>query len=331
MGKRYQVFISSTYQDLQDERQKVIEALLGKNCFPIGMEFFPAANDDQLTVIKKLIDKCDYYILIIGGRYGSVEPISRKSYTHLEFEYAVSKGIPVASFYHAEPNRLMAEKVESTDEGKRKLEDFKKIVQKRLCNSWKESFELAYKLNQSLDYLFENSPRTGWVRADGISSAAANKEILDLRNENASLKAKINVIEAKSPEDIESLEHGDDTFTFHTTSSFFFDPNKDRRDRTIEETWNRIFLDISNTLLSPKSMADINYVLTSKINARHRQGSFDVKITDDDVQTILIQLMALGLIDSGLLKSDGLYTYWELTPYGKKEMTRLLVRKRKAK
>lgn len=66
MEKKYQVFVSSTYQDLIEERQKVIEALLGKNCFPVGMEYFPAANDDQFTVIKKLIDRCDYYILIIA-------------------------------------------------------------------------------------------------------------------------------------------------------------------------------------------------------------------------------------------------------------------------
>lgn len=53
MNKIYQVFISSTYQDLIEERQKVIEALLGKNCFPVGMEYFSATNDAQFTVIKK--------------------------------------------------------------------------------------------------------------------------------------------------------------------------------------------------------------------------------------------------------------------------------------
>ena len=79
MNKIYQVFISSTYQDLIEERQKVIEALLGKNCFPVGMEYFSATNDAQFTVIKKLIDRCDYFILIIGGRYGSIEPKSEKS------------------------------------------------------------------------------------------------------------------------------------------------------------------------------------------------------------------------------------------------------------
>ena len=83
MMKKYQVFVSSTYEDLKAERQIVIEALLGKNCIPVGMEYFPAANDEQFTVIQKLISKCDYYIVIVGGKYGSVDGKTRKSYTQI--------------------------------------------------------------------------------------------------------------------------------------------------------------------------------------------------------------------------------------------------------
>jgi hypothetical protein len=34
-------------------------------------------------------------LLILGGRYGSLEPISGKSYTHLEYEYAIELGKPL--------------------------------------------------------------------------------------------------------------------------------------------------------------------------------------------------------------------------------------------
>ena len=43
MEKKYQVFVSSTYEDLQEERKKVMEALLQMNCFPVGMEYFNAS------------------------------------------------------------------------------------------------------------------------------------------------------------------------------------------------------------------------------------------------------------------------------------------------
>ena len=90
MDKRYQVFVSSTYEDLNAERQEVMQALLELDCMPAGMELFPAANDDQWTLIKRVIDDCDYYIVIIGGRYGSIGP-EGISYTQMEYAYAVSQ------------------------------------------------------------------------------------------------------------------------------------------------------------------------------------------------------------------------------------------------
>ena len=77
--KMYQVFVSSTYEDLKDERNKVLQALLRIDCIPIGMEYFNAADEDQFTVIKDLISSCDYYVLILGGKYGSIEEKSQKS------------------------------------------------------------------------------------------------------------------------------------------------------------------------------------------------------------------------------------------------------------
>src|SRR5687767_10458335 len=91
MEKRYQVFVSSTFRDLVDERQEVMQALLELGCMPAGMELFPAASDDQWTLIKKVIDDSDYYIVIVGGRYGSLGP-DGLSYTEMEYRYALDQG-----------------------------------------------------------------------------------------------------------------------------------------------------------------------------------------------------------------------------------------------
>lgn len=72
MNKRYTVFLSSTYDDLREERNAVIQALLEMDCFPCSMEYFPSDDDEQFEFIKSIIDECDYYILIIAGRYGSM-------------------------------------------------------------------------------------------------------------------------------------------------------------------------------------------------------------------------------------------------------------------
>lgn len=90
MNKRYQVFVSSTFADLQAERQAVTQALLSLDHFPAGMELFPASDEDAWTLIQSVIDDSDYYVIVIGGRYGSVDQ-EGVSYTEREFDYAVAR------------------------------------------------------------------------------------------------------------------------------------------------------------------------------------------------------------------------------------------------
>lgn len=102
MKRRLQVFVSSTFTDLLDERQAAVAAILKSGHIPAGMELFNAGDKSQLDTIKSWIDESDVYMLILGGRYGSVEPVSGKSYTELEFDYAISKGKPVFAVVIAE-------------------------------------------------------------------------------------------------------------------------------------------------------------------------------------------------------------------------------------
>ncbi|MFT6169717.1 MAG: hypothetical protein ACJAR9_001838, partial [Celeribacter sp.] len=122
--KRYQVFISSTYEDLKEERRAVQDTLINMGDFPVQMESFPATDEGQLEYIKPLIEACDYYILIIGGRYGSLLD-DGKSYTEKEFLHAVETGVPVIVLVHSNPEKLPRDKTEETPEGNEKLEVFK--------------------------------------------------------------------------------------------------------------------------------------------------------------------------------------------------------------
>ncbi len=135
METRYQVFVSSTYEDLKAERQEVMHALLKLECIPAGMELFPAANEDQWSLIKKVIKECDYYIVISAGRYGSLGP-EGQSYTEMEYRYAVELGKPVIGFLHKDPLQLPAARVEQTDEGRGKLKTFRELLQQKMCKYW---------------------------------------------------------------------------------------------------------------------------------------------------------------------------------------------------
>ena len=94
MNKKLQVFVSSTYTDLIEERQAAVQAILDAGHIPAGMELFKAGKS-QMKTIHKWIDESDVYMLILGGRYGSIEKESGLSYTELEYNYALSKKMPV--------------------------------------------------------------------------------------------------------------------------------------------------------------------------------------------------------------------------------------------
>lgn len=87
-----QNYVANSVQS--DKRQEVMQALLELDCIPSGMELFPAANESQWSLIQRVIDDCDYYILIIGGRYGSIAD-DGVGYTEKEYDYAISRGKPI--------------------------------------------------------------------------------------------------------------------------------------------------------------------------------------------------------------------------------------------
>lgn len=164
MEKKFQVFVSSTFKDLEAERQEVMHALLELDCMPAGMELFPAANETQWNLIKKVIDDCDYYVLILAGRYGSISP-EGLSYTEMEYQYAISISKPTIAFIHRYPGKIIADKTETTEEGKTKLADFRTLVEKKLCKHWETKQELAAVVSRSLFQLIKTNPAVGWVRA----------------------------------------------------------------------------------------------------------------------------------------------------------------------
>lgn len=166
MEKKYQVFVSSTYQDLIEERMAVTQCLLELGCIPAGMEQFPASDMSQMEYIKKMIDNCDYYILILAGRYGSLDA-DDVSYTEKEYNYAIEKNIPIMSFLRKDLGELPLEKREITDEKQKKLNAFRERVQKdKLVNYYEDCGRLQAKVATSMHYCIQNCPARGWVRGN---------------------------------------------------------------------------------------------------------------------------------------------------------------------
>jgi len=195
--KKYQVFISSTFTDLQKERRALQDLLLSKKYVPVGMETFLGSHRALPQYLKDLIDACDYYVVIVAGRYGSKPKGSDKSWTELEYDYAASTDIPILAFFKSSDQ-------DYTDEIKNFMD---KISENCTPTYWTDKGDLAGKVFRQLTET--ETPRPGWVRADmqrytGELAQAKRLEaqLASKESELALANAEIDALKKRPPDDI---------------------------------------------------------------------------------------------------------------------------------
>jgi hypothetical protein len=328
--KRFQVFVSSTFQDLQDERQEVMQALLELDCIPSGMELFPAANEDQWTLIKKVIDDCDYYLVIIGGRYGSIGP-SGLSYTEMEYRYAAERGKPIIAFAHKDPGALRSDRCDSNPDAKVKLAEFRDLVQGKMVRFWMTPAELGSVVSRSIIRLIRDSPAVGWVRGDALPEEDAAEEIRGLRRRIDQLEGELASVGASAPPGTEQFAQGADAveLVYHPNTSY----DRKKPVSSLNTTWNAAFAAVGPWLIVEATQGRIADALEDHIISRlpappsgQPTGSrSECAISHESLATVLVQLRALGLITKSTRKHPPSDTasYWTLTPYGDNVLTSL--------
>lgn len=194
--RKLQVFVSSTYLDLKEERQAAVEAILTAGHIPAGMELFSAGEESQMAVIRRWIDESDAYLLLLGGRYGSIDKVSGKSYTHLEYEYAVEKGkalfaLVITDEHLEAKNRKKGSQVLER-ENYQKLKDFKSLVTNKLVKFWSDKRDIQLAIMQTLSDFDRRPELVGWVPgSESTNSGAIAEEIARLTKENAVLREQL--------------------------------------------------------------------------------------------------------------------------------------------
>ncbi|MCB4364807.1 DUF4062 domain-containing protein [Hydrogenophaga taeniospiralis] len=203
MKRRLQVFISSTYTDLIHERQAAVSAVLKSSHIPAGMELFTAADRSQMVTIKQWIDDSDVYMLILGGRYGTVEPTSGLSYTELEYDYAIQQNKPVFAVVTTEAALELKVKANGTTnierDNPKELALFRKKVLSNISSFFEDSKDIKLCVHESLADFAANRDLKGWVSADEIQDTKPLfEEIRKLSDENRELKETISALEKKT-------------------------------------------------------------------------------------------------------------------------------------
>lgn len=313
--KKYQVFISSTFQDLTNERKQILEILLMADCIPAGMEAFVATDEEQFNVIKKVIDLCDYYLLIIGGRYGSINEHTGKSYTEMEYDYAIEKGIPVLVFSIDDTVKLDENKTDNDVIKKGKLAEFKqRAMRNRLASVWRDSSDLGGKVAISIMAAKQQIDRPGWIRG-GEEHNDLMKKIINLNNENELLK-----------NELENIKNAVTTEISETLSFYGYEIELNYTEQVYIYTFDTEF----KTKVVKTTLDDLFKFISIRLTGRHRKIEFVEALNSfvegyciDEQQALVLknQYTQLGLFSSKKGK-DG-EEIIELTEKGEKIMNEL--------
>jgi hypothetical protein len=316
MEKRYQVFISSTYADLKEERRAVTQTVIELDCIPAGMELFPAADEEQMAFIRRVIDDCDYYLLIIGGRYGSVSE-SGISYTEQEYDYAISRGLKVIALIHENPDEIPLGKSEKDPALQEKLKKFReKAAHGRLVKFWKTAAELPGLVALSLSSTIKMFPAVGWARANRIANVDVLNEVNELRKQNADLQSKLAEVSANPIlPDLAGLDE-----SIGMRGSWMGD------EWFLEITWRKIFGYIAPHLQKhPHSEPHLRGLLCDALLNSSGKRNGTLYLDEESFQTIAVQLMALDLVSiNSKIVSGDMTPFWSLTASGQRRLFDIL-------
>lgn len=295
---KYQVFISSTYSDLAKERKQVLDILLMADCIPAGMENFVATDDEQFNVIKKVIDFCDYYILILGRRYGSVNEKTGISYTEMEYNYAIDKGIPVLVFALDDSVEIDSDKIETDDIKKGKLAEFKsRAMRNRLASVWKDQSDLMGKVAIAIMQAKSEIKRPGWHRGSDVEKERLQKQIEYLQEENENLQKQIDFGSlGKKDTNLESAFYRKEVELHYTEEVYVFTSNTIIGEKNVRVTLDELFKFVSLRITGVKKVSEFRDAISA-----FQEGYY---VDEQDALVVRNKFEQLGLIESFLDKDN---------------------------
>lgn len=342
--KREQVFISSTFNDLVEERRAVIQTLLEADCIPAGMELFPASDREKWDLIKGVIDLCDYYVVVVGGRYGSMNDIEQLSYTEMEFDYAVKTNKPVMGFLHGDRGKLPGEKLDLDKDRREKLDAFRDKIEKKMVKYWHEPGDLPGQVALAIMQIRKSHPAVGWIRASEAMTPAVQAELVELRAKVRELSTDLHDEQRQKASFVDpaDLVQGDEaasldcTIEYHWQASFdagtAYVNNRPRAIWTVQPTWNDVLKHLGPELMDEVSEEYLRERLSALCVELAREDLIkddddsDDTASDEDVETeedrrvgriyeaevtldsfndVKVQFSALELIEKGTKRRPG--------------------------
>ncbi|ROQ64230.1 uncharacterized protein DUF4062 [Rathayibacter sp. PhB152] len=323
MAGKYQIFVSSTYGDLKDERDRVIQGVLELGHIPVGMEMFSAADEEQWHIIARHIEESDYYVAIIAHRYGSI--VEGISYTRKEYEFALSKGVPVIGFVIDPGAPWPADRIDTDPMAVARLKEFKELIEAKPVGYWRSADDLYGQASVALVKTMAARPRVGWIRATSAVGPEVTAEISRLSAENATLRSQIAELEASSDRGRE--EELDALWRRLQLSKWEYSVRvPDEKDWMDGEpiSMRHMFSVLAPNLVVEATVSTIRIMLLTNTNAKERPEITPLAIPNNHISALVADFMTLDLMEPSTRRhpvSDK-NEYWTLTDLGRELMKR---------
>jgi hypothetical protein len=257
------------------------------------MELFPAADEEQWRFIQRVIDDCDYYVLIIKTRYGSLTQ-DGISYTEKEYDYAVTQEKYVLAFVHGsdDGNADNAE-AESADDAVVRLKAFKdKVMKGRLAKVWRNPGDLQGLVALSLQKAIKTHPAVGWVRGDQVGTVELLTELRTVTKENEGLRKTVEDLRASVQPTVADLAGLDEEVEIR---GHFFS-GRYRPTWSVRLSWSKLFGLVAPHLMGNPHDSAAQQMFANVLFALSGENGRLPTMEDELFQTLKIQLVALGLV-----------------------------------
>lgn len=332
-SKRFQVFVSSTYRDLVDERQQIFLALLGLGCIPVGPEFIPGfdnESDDSWPKVRQQIDESDYVVLLLSGRYGTLTQ-SGISFLHREYTYANTLKKPILCFIRDPRYPLAPNKKERTADGVARFRVFRESLQKHEHLAWDTTDSLIMSLRQYLPQFMDKNEAVGWIRADSVSGANGLAKKLSFSEELSELQEVRNSLHYPDiSQQNRSVALLKQSVELTYICNIYIQGNCKLITEKASLLWQDIFTAFVGHMQQSASEDRIKQSLAQFLEDRFASTIYEVnqevhaindfQFTDTSLRMIRLHLRRMGLIRKDTLRSSRSRSVWQLTPIGRKAL-----------
>ncbi len=332
IDKRYHVFISTTEADMHAERVVLSQTLVSQGFFSWGLE-----QRTPLTTAfaRRQIDDCDYFILMLGSRYGELSA-SGVSYMHLEYIYAVTKQKPILVLMYEAPESRADEFQDQTPEGKLKFLDFRRQLQRErdMVMTFRDLRDLEVAIRHTMPQFLTRYPAQGWIRPN-------QQQVQQLQDENEQLRQKLIQLEqqqprpsstAQRPMDLPQVQ-GHEEIAFDYKVHAYQDGNFRELRPQRKLSWNDLLMVIGPGFSPAMPEDSFAKILNDYLNSTALADVRDVMPRAHAVARCQINIRALHMIKTQFKnntwivpvgRDDRQRVLWELSAVGERQLSRLM-------